>query len=579
MSGGRVLVLGDDTRGFLATVRSLGRRGVAVHAAPTNFRAPALASRYIVAVHTLPPWMGDGAEWLATIETLLLHRFDLVIPCNETALLPLQHHRERLGALARLAIPDDAVIATLFDKHATRALAGGLGIPVAPGRLPRPQDNAQAVLDELGAPVVVKPRRSYELGQLDRRGRVQVVHDAALLTQLLPGLTSTNHLLEGFFPGQGLGVSLLASRGRVLQAFEHHRVHEDSSGSYYRVSAALSPPLLDACTAIVDALDYTGIGMFEFRRNAESGAWVLLEVNARPWGSLPLPVGLGVDFPWRWYRLLTAGEETAAVAYREGVFGRNLLPDLHATLAEARSLGPGSAAAAMLGRRILEIGRVLTGREIHDVLVRDDPRPAVAELCEALAEMLPWLRARLPGAATFARLVARARLRAALRRAGGAPPHLVFVCQGNICRSPFAAAALQRQLPGLAIGSAGTIPRPGRPTPEFGVAAAQHFGIDLSAHRSAWLSAATAAAATALLVFDGENQRAVQNWHPELRDRVIRLGDLLGGGDIADPIDGDAATFNRTYARIEAAVTELARLLGKQGERAAEAAKRQANRA
>jgi len=106
------------------------------------------------------------------------------------------------------------------------------------------------------------------------------------------------------------------------------------------------------------------------RSDRRTGAWVLLEVNARPWGSMPLPLGLGVDFPWLWYRLLTAGEESPAVGYRAGVFGRNLLPDLQAVLAEER--GHGKGRLSRLACWLLELGRVATGREIHDVLVRDE---------------------------------------------------------------------------------------------------------------------------------------------------------------------------------------------------------------
>jgi predicted ATP-grasp superfamily ATP-dependent carboligase len=99
--------------------------------------------------------------------------------------------------------------------------------------------------------------------------------------------------------------------------------------------------------AITVALEYTGLAMFEFKVNA-SGNWILLEVNARPWGSMPLPVALGVDFPYRWYRLLTAGEEEPAVAYRTGVYGRNLLPDLRNSLIEAEARGFGRIATASL---------------------------------------------------------------------------------------------------------------------------------------------------------------------------------------------------------------------------------------
>jgi protein-tyrosine-phosphatase/predicted ATP-grasp superfamily ATP-dependent carboligase len=563
---GKVLVFGEDTRSFLATVRSLGRHGVAVHVVPANLRAPALTSRYVTAVHALPPWMEDGplepgAAWLEAVEALLrAERFDLVIPCNETALLPLQHHRARLGALARLAIPDDGAIEALFDKHATRTLARRLGIPVPEGRLPQPGESADAVLAALGAPVVVKPRRSYVLERLERRGKVQFARDAAEFARLQPELHAEEHVLERFFPGQGLGVSLLASGGRVLQAFEHHRVREDGSGSYYRVSAALTPALLRACTDMVAALEYTGVGMFEFRRNPDTGAWVLLEVNARPWGSMPLPLGLGVDFPWRWYRLLTAGEEIPAVDYRTGVYGRNLVPDLQATLAEAR--GRGAGRLSFLARWLLELGRVVTGREIHDVLVRDDPWPALVELGGVLGEAARRGAMRLPGWTVWVALRARARLRAALRRAdtGG----VVFVCQGNICRSPFAAAALQARLAGrlpMRIFSAGMLPRPGRPTPPPGVQAAAARGIDLARHRSVWLSRAMATAATVLVVFDETTRRAVLDRYPDLGGRVVKLGDLLDGADIADPVDGDTMVFAATYATIAAAVAKLERAL------------------
>ena len=400
VTSGKALVLGDDTRSFLATVRSLGRRDIAVHAAPANFRSPALRSRYIAAVHDLPPWMGGGAAWLHAMETLLrAERFDLVIPCNETTLLPLQRHRAQLEPLARLAIPDDHAITILFDKHATRELAREVGVPVAAGRLVRPDDTAATVLAEFGAPVMVKPRRSYALETLSARGKARVLRDSDAVAKALREVDPEETLLEQFFVGQGVGVSLLASKGRVLQAFEHHRVRELAGASFYRISAPLTPELVRACEAIVAAVPYTGVAMFEFKRN-ESGGWILLEVNARPWGSMPLPLALGVDFPYRWYWLLVAGEETPTVEYRTGIYGRNLLPDLYASKAEAAGmrLGPLSTAWFMAGRG-LELLRGVTGREVHDVLVRDDPRPGLAELREASVVTGQRLVRALPGSA------------------------------------------------------------------------------------------------------------------------------------------------------------------------------------
>ncbi len=559
MTSGNVLILGDDTRSFLACVRSLGRQGLRVHTAPADFRSPALRSRYVAAVHDIPPWMGDGAAWLQAMRALLTAiPFDLVIPCNETTLLPLAHHRAELSVLARLAIPDATALAALFDKGATRALAQRLGIPVAPGRLLRADDDAETVIAELGAPILVKPRHSYTLERLAVRGKVQVATGASELAAIIAGAAPEATLLEGFVAGHGLGVSVLASSGRVLQGFEHHRVHEESGSSYYRVSASLSPDLVAACTAIVEALGYTGLAMFEFRRDAD-GRWVLLEVNARPWGSLPLPVALGVDFPHRWYQLLVEDRETPSVDYRTGVHGRNLMPDLHSLRATLHDSGLGAAArAGLVLRWAAGLLRPLAGREVHDVLVRDDPRPALAEFADAGRDIAERLARLVPGEPAR-----RARRVVAAARRARAPRRILFVCQGNICRSPFAEALLRQKLGGAAIevASAGMMPWPGRPSPPNALAGAASRGIDLAAHRSVWLAPAEVESATLLVVFDETNRAALLDRYPGAAGRLLRLGDLTGAGAIADPWGGGPEAYERAYDTITRAVGVLAVLL------------------
>lgn len=564
MTTAKVLVFGDDTRSFLATVRSLGRQGIAVHVAPANFRSVALRSRYIAKVHELPPWMAEGGEWLQAMDTLLRReQFDLVMPCDETALLPLQQYRAQLESLARLAIPDDHAITVLFDKHATRELARQVGVPVAHGRLAHPGDTAASVLAEFGAPVVVKPRRSHVLSRLASRGKVRVTSDPTALEHALAESAPEEILLEQFFPGQGMGVSLLASKGRVLQAFEHHRVRELSGSSFYRISAPLTPEMAAACEAIVSGVPYTGVAMFEFKRN-QRGDWILLEVNARPWGSMPLPLALGVDFPYRWFKLLTVGEETPPVPYRAGIYGRNLLPDLLTlkSQAELQRLGPLTTAWFMT-RRSAELLRVLTGHEFMDVLVRDDPRPGITELREVAAEFGERMRRKLPGATQRRRDQVQGTVRGAVAQGGG-HKRVMFVCQGNICRSPFAEALLRARLGdsnSVVVESAGTLPRPARATPDFGQQAATQFGIDLSAHRSTWLSRALAEQASLLVVFDEINRASVFNRYPDLRTPVIRLDELTDGTEITDPVDGALADFQRCYQRIAAGLTALQPLL------------------
>src|SRR5260370_36765690 len=148
------------------------------------------------------------------------------------------------------------------------------------------------------------------------------------------------------------------------------------------------------------AVHFTGIAMFEFRLNEANGTWVLLEVSARPWGSLPLPVALGVDFPYRWYQLLVQGVETPPIPYRLGVYGRNLLPDLRQVAARAKMLrGQPLRLAGFLARAVAEYWRLFIGREKNDVLVSDDPAPGLLEFKELFVEISDSLI--LPGPGPF----------------------------------------------------------------------------------------------------------------------------------------------------------------------------------
>jgi protein-tyrosine-phosphatase/predicted ATP-grasp superfamily ATP-dependent carboligase len=571
MSTRKVLVLGDDTRSFLATVRSLGRAGLEVHAAPFNFRAPALTSRFISKVHWLPYSLGDGLEWLEAVEALLRREtFDLVIPCDERTLLPLNSYRAQLGAYTRFAIPDARAMEVFYDKNATREAARALGVSVALGRAVSASDRAQDLIKEVGLPLALKPHASYTLDKLYARNHVEIVGDERALIRTLAEFAGTPHYVEAFFAGRGVGVSVLASNGRILQAFEHHRVHELEGSSYYRVSHELTPALLDAVTKMIDHVAYTGIAMFEFRVNNESGRWILLEVNARPWGSLPLPMAVGADFPYRLYQLLVEGRETPPVAYRTGIYGRNLMPDMHYVRA---TFGRYRRQPLMLSRFILhsarEYARVLAGREVYDVLVADDPKPGWREIADHLHGATDDLRSKL---LSENRVAVRDQhvLRKALQNAGTSGFNVAFVCQGNICRSPLAEALLRREIDDvkIAVRSYGTLPRVGARSPTNAIAAAKAHCVDLEQHRSQHFSQEAAQQASVIVVFDEINRQRVRERYPALDAPVVMLGsfDVARNQDLAisDPDGGDRSKFDAVYGRIASAVAGLARQIATQ---------------
>ena len=552
-------------------MRSLARAGIEVHAAPFDFRSAALQSRYLAQVHWLPYYIHDGKEWRESVLDLVqTERFDLIIPCDERALLPMRLHRDEIAEYSRLAIPDDVALEVFFDKHKTRELAASLGIPVPRGRMIGSGDTAAALIGEAGLPMAIKPSQSYVAERLYSRHKVEIATSEDMLAKVLTNIPSAPYFFEAFFDGQGVGVSVLSSEGRLLQVFEHHRVHEAGGSSYYRVSAAPTPALTDAVAKMVGAIRYTGIAMFEFRVNKASGGWVLLEVNARPWGSLPLPVALGVDFPYRWYKLLVEGEETPQYVYRTGIYGRNFLPDLEQTASRMRKLrkkplqmlGVGGAAVA-------EFGRALLGRERSDVLVFDDPTPGLLEFRDFVANGSRRVLTVLPGAQARQRRHDQRALRRAIRQRKRAGVTINVVCQGNICRSPYAAALLRdrfrTEFHQIRIISAGMLPRMGVRSPDAAIEAAGLCGIDLREHRSQHLSRELAESSTVLVVFDEINRERLLDRYPALSAPLVMLGSFATGSAwplyITDPDGGDLAKFEVTYAHIDDAVKGMERAI------------------
>jgi protein-tyrosine-phosphatase len=134
---------------------------------------------------------------------------------------------------------------------------------------------------------------------------------------------------------------------------------------------------------------------------------------------------------------------------------------------------------------------------------------------------------------------------------------LLFVCLGNICRSPFAERLAREHLEAdKLLTSAGSYPVPGRQAPPDAIAAARPFGVDLGAHRSRVLAAEMLEQAEAVFVFDQGNYRAVVSEHPGCAQRVHCVGALADDGPlfISDPFGGSATEYELVYRQIAAAI-------------------------
>lgn len=115
----------------------------------------------------------------------------------------------------------------------------------------------------------------------------------------------------------------------------------------------------------------------------------------------------------------------------------------------------------------------------------------------------------------------------------------------------------------MAVASAGFI-GPGRPSPEYALATAQAYGVDMSTHRSEVVTSENLRAADLVVVMSRAQQKGISA--RVARDTfVLVLGDLdplaITQRTIVDPWDGPHEVFEESYARIDRCVRELGRAL------------------
>jgi protein-tyrosine-phosphatase/predicted ATP-grasp superfamily ATP-dependent carboligase len=553
----KVLVLGDDTRSFLSVIRSLGRAGIEVHVAWYGSDVIACRSRYVARAHELPEFSDTNDHWkVALIRLLQQEKYDLVIPCSDPVLLPLQKHRGELERYGRLYLLDDCIQQIVSDKLKTVELARSVGVCVPQERVITHLSQVTELPQRFQLPVVLKPRYSFDPGAVGAKHMVKKAYSwQECFSMLAQMLTSGPVAVQQNFIGVGVGVELLLAAGEPLMTFQHIRIHEPlhGGGSSYRKGVAVAPELLQASLKLLGPLRYTGVAMVEFKVNMQTGEWVLIEINGRFWGSLPLALASGADFPLALYQLLVQGRTSFPQRVRCGLYCRNLTGDLRWQLANLRADRTDPTLATLPLTTVLKqtVANILVLRERSDTFVLDDPVPGFAEIACLALQGIDSLRYQI-GIRYLQLPLVRSMLAQTARKALIKSRTVLFVCKGNVCRSPFAELLVRPRLSHeKTVTSAGYIQKAGRPAPETAVGAAQQWEVDLSEHCSRILTPELMSA-DAIFVFDYDNYIRVRADYPHAASRVHFVGALHPKGElfIADPWGQDAGQFSAVYQQI-----------------------------
>lgn len=393
-----ILVLDGIETQALACVRALGRSGNRVFVAAVEAAPLAGWSRYCTGRYRL---RGETLDAFASLRDWAVKQgVQVVLPQTESSCILCNLDRaawESAGIIVGCA-PDDQ-LRRAFDKAYTWQFAEACGLRLPARHVPQTLSDARQAAEQIGFPVVVKPRFShYWNGEqfLRRAGTYyasnQVELDAALHTSRQGPFWP---VIQEYVSGRGKGVFALYDRGTAVAWFAHERLRDvrpSGSGSSLRRSIPLEDRLLEPAARLLDTLRWHGPAMVEFRDD-ERNAPCLIEVNGRFWGSLELAIAAGIDFPTLWLRVLQGAPRSEPASYASGVTRRWWWGDVKRLghIIKGPPPGyPGTFPSLLTGLKEM-LGPQPAGTR-SETWSAQDPAPAVGEWVQGLRSLASRVR-------------------------------------------------------------------------------------------------------------------------------------------------------------------------------------------
>jgi predicted ATP-grasp superfamily ATP-dependent carboligase len=365
----------------LGTVRLLARRGIPTYVIDETTNIIRSSRFYRPTVPTLAE-TSDAATLAAALRAVDLPSA-VLIPCSDSWTLAAAGLPDDLRARFPTSLSSAEAIAQLVDKDAFRDLTDRLDLPRPWSIIVKDPSDLDQATDEQLRHGFLKPTDSQAHNRwLGTKGSFVRSRDEArrlvaeasthgvtyLLQEWVPGPPSATVILDGFVDRDGR-IAGLGARRRV-------RMHPPRLSNTC-CDVTIRPEEVEGAVRtirrLLEALDYRGIFMAEFKHDERDGEFKIIEINPRPFWLVSHIAAAGLDLPYLAYLDAQGLPVPDIGAYRPGRYGMYEVVDAKAVAAAWRR---GRPAGGSVLRPWLNGDRAL--------FWFSDPMPAVHQLRQAV---------------------------------------------------------------------------------------------------------------------------------------------------------------------------------------------------
>ena len=276
--------------GGVGVLRTLGRRGVTVHAMLEDRFTPAAVSRYLAAGFVCPTTGLEQPEVL--VDTLLaigavIGRRSVAVPTDDEAAVLLAEHADRLSECFLLPPVPRTLPRTLADKGGLHALCIQHDVPTPRSRAPVDHDELLAIGRDWGYPLVLKNLEAWTRLRAPVVRHTTVVHSERELLAACPPGSALSVLVQACIPADRAedwithlycpadGGAPVVFTGVKLRSWP------PDAGVTTRALASANPALAEQAVEFCRRIGYRGVADLDWRLDRRDGRYKLVDFNPR----------------------------------------------------------------------------------------------------------------------------------------------------------------------------------------------------------------------------------------------------------------------------------------------------------